>query len=49
MNVFDGASKEQIWQAVATKTVNSKPDKREKSIPKGVKKIMKKFPIAPAK
>jgi hypothetical protein len=49
MDVFDGASKEQIWQAVATKTVNPKPEKREKSIPKGVKKIMKKFPIAPAK
>ena len=45
MDVFDGESKEQIWQAVATKTVNEKPEKREKSIPKGVTKIMKKFPI----
>ena len=49
MDVFDGESKEQIWQAVATKTVNEKPEKREKSIPKGVKKIMKKFPIDPVK
>jgi hypothetical protein len=49
MDVFEGESKEQIWQAVATKTVNEKPEKREKSIPKGVKKVMKKFPIAPAK
>ena len=49
MDVFDGESKEQIWQAVATKTVNEKPEKREKSIPKGVKKIMKKFPIEPVK
>jgi hypothetical protein len=49
MDVFDGASKEQVWQAVATKTVNEKPDKREKSIPKGVKKVMKKFPIEPVK
>ena len=49
MDVFDGESKEQIWQAIATKTVNEKPEKREKSIPKGVKKIMKKFPIAPVK
>ncbi len=49
LDVFDGESKEQIWQAVATKTVNEKPEKREKSIPKGVKKVMKKFPIAPVK
>ena len=49
VDVFDGESKEQIWQAVATKTVNEKPEKREKSIPKGVKKIMKKFPIDPVK
>ena len=49
MDVFDGESKEQIWQAIATKTVNEKPEKREKSIPKGVKKIMKKFPIVPVK
>jgi hypothetical protein len=49
MDVFDGESKDQIWQAVASKTINEKPEKREKSIPKGVKKIMKKFPIAPVK
>ena len=49
MDVFDGESKEQIWQTVATKTVSEKPEKREKSIPKGVKKIMKKFPIEPVK
>lgn len=49
MDVFDLASKEQIWQAVASKTVNEKPEKREKSVPKGVKKVMKKFPIAVVK
>ena len=49
MDVFDGESKEQIWQAVATKTVSEKPEKREKSIPKGVKKIMKKFPVSVSK
>ena len=49
MDLFDGESKEQIWQAVATKTVSEKPEKREKSIPKGVKKIMKKFPISASK
>ena len=49
VDLFDGESKEQIWQSVATKTVSEKPEKREKSIPKGVKKTMKKFPIAPVK
>ena len=49
IDVFDGKSKEQVWQAVATKTVKENPDKREKSIPKGVKKVMKKFPIKPVK
>lgn len=49
VDVFDGESKDQIWQAVATKTVTTKSEKRDKSIPKGVKKAMKKFPIAPVK
>ena len=49
MDVFDVETKDQIWQSVATKTVNEKPEKRDKSIPKGVKKIMKNFPIKPAK
>jgi hypothetical protein len=49
MDVFDSETKELIWQGVATGTVNEKPEKREKSIPKMVKKLMKKFPISPAK
>lgn len=46
-NVFDEESKELVWQGVATKTVTENPDKREKTIPKAVSKLMKKFPIAP--
>ena len=49
MDVFDEAKDEQIWQAVAAGTINEKPEKREKSIPKVVNALMKKFPIAPAK
>jgi len=49
MDVFDGRSQEMIWQGVATKTINEKPEKREKGIPKAVQKLMKKFPIEPVK
>ena len=49
MDVYDNETKNLIWQAVATGTVNENPKKREKSIPKGVKKLMKKFPIVPVK
>jgi hypothetical protein len=49
LDVFDGESKDQIWQAVGVGTVTEKPEKREKSIPKSVNKLMKKFPIKPVK
>ena len=45
MDVFDEASGDQIWQGVAVKTVEEKPEKREKSIPKTISALMKKFPI----
>jgi len=49
LDVFDGKSKDQIWQAVGVGTVQEKPEKREKSIPKSINKLMKKFPIKPVK
>lgn len=49
MDVFDEASGDQIWQGVAVKTVEEKPEKREKSIPYAVSALMKKFPIKPVK
>jgi hypothetical protein len=49
MDVFDGESQELVWQGVATGTIKDKPEKREKSIPKTVGKLMKKFPIAKTK
>lgn len=44
-DMFDSQTEELIWQGVATGTVHSKPQKREKSIPKAIKKLMKKYPI----
>lgn len=46
MDVFDEQSGDQIWQGVAAGTVQEKPEKREKSIPKTVAALMKKFPVA---
>jgi hypothetical protein len=48
MDVYDNSTNKLIWQAVASKTVSENPKKREKSIPKTVAKMMKKFPIQPA-
>ena len=45
MDVFDEQSGDQIWQGVLTGTVPEKPEKREKSIPKTVAALMKKFPV----
>lgn len=49
VDVYDGESKNLVWQATGVGTVTEKPEKREKTIPKTVAKIMKKFPIAPVK
>lgn len=47
VDVFDGQSKELVWQGVGTKTIEENPQKRDKNIPKGAEAIMKSFPIAP--
>lgn len=44
-DMFDAQSESLIWQGVATGTIKSNPQKREKSIPKAIKKLMKKYPI----
>ena len=49
LDFLDESTKDLIWQGVASGTVNEKPEKREKSIPKAVKKLMKKFPVDPVK
>lgn len=45
MDVFDGKSKDQIWQGIATKTINENPAKREKTIPANIQSLMRKFPV----
>jgi hypothetical protein len=47
IDFYDGDSKKLIWQATGVGTVNEKPEKREKTIPKTVAKMMKQFPIQP--
>jgi hypothetical protein len=44
-DMYDTQTKDLLWQGVATGTVSEKPEKREKKIPKAVKKLMKKFPV----
>ena len=45
MNVYDSKSKDQVWQAIASKTVNENPKKREQTIPSTVRSIMRYFPV----
>jgi len=49
IDMYDESSKNLVWQGVITGTIKEKPQKREKSIPKKMAKLMKKFPIKPAK
>ncbi|AWW33253.1 DUF4136 domain-containing protein [Echinicola strongylocentroti] len=45
VDMYDGKSNALIWQGILTSTVTEKPEKREKTIPKNIKKLMKKFPV----
>jgi len=45
LDMMDEESKDLLWQGVATGTINEKPEKREKKIPKTIAKLMKKFPV----
>lgn len=47
IDFYDGDSKKLIWQATGVGTVNEKPEKREKTIPKTIAKMLKQFPIQP--
>ena len=49
VDMYDASGKSLLWQGVMTKTVNEKPEKREKTIPNNIAKLMKKFPVSPAK
>lgn len=49
VSVYDGESKNLVWQGISSKTLKDNPKKREKTIPKAVSKIMKKYPVQPPK
>ena len=49
IDMYDANTKQLVWQGVSTKTINEKPQKREKTIPKGMKKLMKKYPVQASK
>lgn len=49
MDVYDEEAGSLIWQGVISGAVNDNPQKREKSIPKAIRKLMKKYPVKPSK
>ena len=49
ISFYNEASKKLIWQGTLTGTIKSNPKNRDKSIPKGVAKLMSKYPIRAAK
>ena len=49
LDCYDEKSKKLMWQGVYKGVVADKPQKREKTIPKHVKAMMKKYPIQPMK
>ena len=48
-DVFDAKEEKLIWEGIVTKTIDENPQKREKTIPVAVQKMMAKFPIQPVK
>jgi hypothetical protein len=49
VDMYDEGTKDLVWQGILSSTVKENPQKREKSIPKNVNKLMKKFPVKPIK
>ena len=49
VDMYSNDSKKLLWQGVITSVVQEKPDKREKSIPKKIANLMKKYPVNPSK
>ena len=45
MDVFDGKSKNSVWQALATGTVEKKPEKRPNTMPGKIATLMREFPV----
>ncbi|MCG2460268.1 DUF4136 domain-containing protein [Flavobacteriaceae bacterium F89] len=49
VDLYDASTKKLIWQGISKSVVQAKAQKRDKTIPKKVKKLMNKFPVAPKK
>jgi len=45
VDMYDAGINELVWQGVLQSTVKENPKKREKSIPKKIRKLMKKYPV----
>lgn len=45
VDMFDESSKNLVWQGTLQTEVQENPEKREKTIPKKIRKLMRKFPI----
>jgi hypothetical protein len=45
VDIYDAKAKKLIWQGVSQKTINENASKRARTIPKGVSKLMKNYPI----
>lgn len=49
LDCYENREKKLIFQGIKEKTIEENPDKREKTIPKAVAKLMKKFPVKKVK
>ncbi len=49
VDMYEKSSKKLLWEGIITSVIKEKPEKREKSIPKKIKKLMKKYPLKPTK
>jgi hypothetical protein len=49
IDFYDESTKKLVFQGVFSKKVTENPKKRDKTIPKNVKKLMAKYPVKPAK
>ncbi|GGZ12671.1 hypothetical protein GCM10007049_00440 [Echinicola pacifica] len=45
VDMYTPADNALVWQGILTSTVTEKPEKRDKTIPKNIKKLMKKYPV----
>lgn len=45
IDMYDNDNKKLVWQGEITDVIQKKASKREKTIPKNMKKLMKKFPV----